>query len=160
MEETTISKIPLYFYIYSANLATLKKHTANPFVRNALIVWHEVLNYLGENAPLSQYSPILGNRNFTPGTNDLGFKLWADRGISKISDLYENDTLLSFEIKQRFGIEPKHCFTYLQIRSFITKTQNSLNPPSQNYLERTVLNQYGAAGLISKFYQIIIGAAK
>ena len=25
-------------YIYSANLATLKKHTANPFVRNTLIV--------------------------------------------------------------------------------------------------------------------------
>ena len=64
-----------------------------------------------------------------PGTDDLGFKLWADRGISKISDLYENDTLLSFtKIKQRINIEPKHFFKYLQIRSFITKTQNSVYP--------------------------------
>lgn len=161
MEETTTSKIPLYLYIYSADLATLKKHTRNPFVRNTLTVWHEVLNYLGENAPLSQFSPIWGNKNFTPGTKDLGFKLWADRGISRIIDLYENDTLLSFpEIKQRFDIEPKHFFKYLQIRSFITETQNSLNPPSLNTLERTVLTQYGAAGLISKFYQIILNATK
>ena len=67
-KDTATSKIPLYLYIYSANLATLKRHTANPFVRNTLIVWHKVFNYLGENAPLSQFSPIWGNRNFTPGT--------------------------------------------------------------------------------------------
>lgn len=31
------------------------------------------------------------------GTDDLGFKLWADRGISKSLDLYENDNLFKFE---------------------------------------------------------------
>ena len=72
--------------------------------------------------------------NFTPGTNDPGLKFWADRGIGKTSDLHEDDThtRLSFnENKQKFSIASKLFFKYLQIRSFITKTQNSVNRPSK-----------------------------
>lgn len=57
-------------------------------------------------------TPFWGNRNFTPGTNDLDFKLWADRGICKVPDLYDNDILLSFnEMKQKFDIDSKYFFS-------------------------------------------------
>ena len=83
----------------------------------------------------------------------LRVKLWADRWISNILDLYENDNRLSFnEIKQTLSIDSKHFFKYLQIRSFITKTQNSIILPCQNSSEKTVQS--------SKFYQIIMAAGK
>lgn len=157
IEEKTTSKIPLKLYLHSAKLSFLKKHTLNPFVKNTVIVWYEVLKYLKENAALSQFSPIWGNKNFTPGTNDLGFKIWANKGINKISDLYDNNVLLSFtDVKQRFNIDGKHFFKYLQIRHFIKQTQNSLNMPSLNTIEMIAVNFCGRAGLISRFYHNII----
>lgn len=156
IEESTTSKIPLKLYLHSAKLSILKKLTSNPFVKHTVIVWHEVLNYLKENAALSRFTPIWGNKHFTPGTNDLGFKIWANKGINKISDLYDRDVLLSFtDLKQKFNIDAKHFFKYLQIRHFITKTQNSLSLPSLNSIEMIAVNYCGKPGLISRFYQII-----
>lgn len=34
---------------------------------------------------------------FVPGKSDSGFKLWWQKGIQKIADLYAEKTLMSFE---------------------------------------------------------------
>lgn len=84
-----------------------------------------------------------GEMETSPGTNDVGSNVWADRGNSN-----ENNTLLSFiELRQKFQ---KHFFKYLQIRSF-TKMQNpagALEPSRE------------AATLISLFCQSIVAEAK
>jgi len=49
------------------------------------------------------------------GSLDIGFKIWADKGIRKIADLYDNNTLMSFE--KIVNTRSK----YLQIRNFILK---------------------------------------
>lgn len=54
MQEITTSKIPLHLYLYSVNVAILKKHTANHFVRNtSKVSWGKcspvpILTYLGQ----------------------------------------------------------------------------------------------------------------
>lgn len=55
------------------------------------------------------------------GTSDQGkmTKQWALKGICKVGDLFEGDTLMPFkDLNEKFGIPMKHFFKYLQIRSY------------------------------------------
>lgn len=95
LERVKTSPLPLNSYLYSAKLQELKKHTHNPFVRNTIQVWYEVHLY----KTLSQFSPIWDNTPFTPGKNDMGFKLF-DKG-----------RCMCFEdLRQKYDIQPKHFF--------------------------------------------------
>lgn len=91
-------------FLYSDLYKNLKKTTKNPFVKNTLIVWNDVQH-------TSYFSPIWGNRDFRLGENDSGFKQWALKGIRKVGDLFEGDTLMSFkDLNEKFGIPMKHFF--------------------------------------------------
>lgn len=48
---------------------------------------------------LSQFTPIWGNEQFTPGWKDGGFRSWNAKGIQKIKDLYSDGVLLSFHFR-------------------------------------------------------------
>lgn len=85
MGKKTSSSLPLNSSLYSAKLKELKSVTHNPFVKNTTLVWYEVHKYINEMPVLSQFTPIWGNSNFTPDKQDLGFKIWAKKGLIKIS---------------------------------------------------------------------------
>ena len=53
-----------------------------------IVVWYDVRKYHKETSVLSRFSPIWGNNHFVPGRADGGFKLWADRGLKQIKDIY------------------------------------------------------------------------
>lgn len=53
-----------------------------------IVVLYEVQNYLKDTSAISRYSPIWGNNYFVPGRADGGFKLWAERGITQIKDVF------------------------------------------------------------------------
>lgn len=113
---------------YSANKNKLLKQTKNPFLKNTLMIWTKVSAYLGESLRLSHFSPIFGNADFKPGRADPGFKIWASKGTAKISDLYnESSVLMSSEERKYKYVSSKQFFKYLQLRSFILSRQcNSL----------------------------------
>lgn len=125
-------QIPLNLYLYSASLKQLRPHTTHPIVLNMVNIWYEVRKYMTISNSLSQFSPIWGNTGFKPGTLDAGFQIWAKKGLRKISDLYKEGVLMTFEdISLRFNIPRKHFFKYLQLRSFISSSQNqSLTIPT------------------------------
>ncbi len=79
--------IPLNLYLYSADAKKLIKGTKNPYTRNTITVWFEVLAHLGELPQLSRFSPVFGKEDFRPGRADPGFKIWSIQGISKVSYL-------------------------------------------------------------------------
>ena len=72
------------------------------------------------------FSPINGNDDFQPGRADLGFKIWAPQGITRIADLYnDNLVLMSFEeLKSKYEIPAKHFFYFynLEASSFLGRT--------------------------------------
>lgn len=47
--------------------------------------------YLKEISPLSLFRPIWRNSKFSPRENDEGFKMWADKGVKMIKDVYGRD---------------------------------------------------------------------
>ena len=142
MESSTVSSdLSLSLYLYSSELKNLRKNTFNPIVLNMINVWYEVKRYLQIPNNLSCFSPIWGNASFKPGWLDAGFKVWADKGIKTVADLYSSKQLMSFEeMAHSFEIPGKHFFKYLQIRNFIsTSQQNSLMKPPLSILEREMI---------------------
>ncbi|CAI5697250.1 unnamed protein product [Oreochromis niloticus] len=155
MESTEI-KIPPNLYLYSADKKTLNKQTKNPFLKNTIMIWFETHNYLGEMTQLSRFTPIFGNNNFLPGRADAGFKFWFDQGIRKVSDIFRNNTLMSFEqLRRTFSIPVK------QLRNFILTTQgNSLEIPTYSSLENTVIKHLNGRGQVSALYKLFMENSK
>lgn len=154
--------LSLSLYLYSADLKDLRKKCSNPIVLNMINVWYEVRRYFGMPNNLSCYSPIWGNTNFKAGRLDAGFKMWADKGIKSIADLYSSNKLMSFEeIVNSFNIPKNHFFKYLQIRNFIFVSQkNSLEMPILNSLEKEMVKGCYNRGLISQFYGILVSRSQ
>ncbi len=118
-------ELPLPAYLYSDKPQNLKKKTSNPIVKNMIKVWYEVKKYLKDSPSLSCLSPIWGNKHFVPGKEDAGLKIWADKGVSQMKDIFaKNGNLLSFEeLILKYNVPRKHFFKYLQLRSFIGANQ-------------------------------------
>ena len=80
----------------------------------------------------------------------MGFKIWADKGICKVADLSEKNIFMSFDnVQQKYDMQTKHLFKYLQIKSFIFKTHKSLSLPSLTSMEEASVNHNSKRGLIS-----------
>lgn len=110
---SVVPKLPLNFYIYSADVKKLKKQTNNPFVLNTIKVWYKVRKFLGEKHSLSCFSPIWSHQNFAPGKNDPGFQIWANKGLRKVQDLYRESIVMSFEeLTAKYDIPSEHFFLY------------------------------------------------
>ena len=155
--------LPLHLYLYSAGRKYLKKNTDNPIILNMIDVWFDTCKYLNINLSHSRFSPIWGNANFEPGLKDRGFKLWAEKGLGKVQDMYreEDEVFMSFaEISIKYDIPNNNFFRYLQLRSFISSSQNhSLDIPTISALEVAVTRHCYGKGLISTLYDLFVSGS-
>ena len=105
IEQISTSGLPLKLYLYSASIKKLLKQTKNPFLKNTISVWYSAHQHVGDTPALSQFSPIWGNSCFIPGRADGGFKMWFNKSVEKISDLYVEGNLLSYiQIWEKYNI--------------------------------------------------------
>lgn len=142
-------------YIYSADHKSLIKRTENPFVKNTIKDIHHI----------SHFSPLWGNQwvvggntNFTAGSNDGGLKIWAEKDIAKVGDLYVEGILLTFkELSSKYQIHTKLFFKYLQLKHFISSKYKNINsePPLSN-LEHLTLLHFRGRVQISLSYSLLL----
>lgn len=154
--------LPLHLYLYSADRKNLRKNTDNPIVLNMINVWFDTCKYLNINSSWSRFSPIWGNANFKPGKSDKGFQIWAEKGLRKVQDMYsEEEVFMSFaEISTKYDIPKNNFFKYLQLRSFISSSQNhSLDIPVISPLEVAVTGHCYDKGLISNLYDLFVSGS-
>lgn len=115
----------------------------------------------GDAPKLSQFSPFWGNNFFIPGEKDMGFKLWADKGLCKIADLFNINVLMSFkDLKQGYDIQQRHFLKFLKLRSFVSETDKSLSLPNLTSVEEVAVKFHTKRGLISRFYGIIMDSSQ
>lgn len=70
------------------------KITKKTFLKNTIDIWYRAHQYMGGIPPISPFSPIWGNTGFKAGRADGGFKIWADKGVQKLADLYKDGNFL------------------------------------------------------------------
>lgn len=93
----------------------------NPVVKDSLNIWFRCRRHFGFKQ-LFTCSPMHPIHFFLPGMNDPAFKMWSDKGLVFLSDLFDRGTFLSFEtLSKDFNIPKAHFFRYLQVRSFAIK---------------------------------------
>ncbi len=134
-----------------------QKRSDNPFVNNTIVIWYEAHTYLRDLPVLSRFSPIWGNDHFSPAKKDMGFKMWMNKGMIRIKDVYEDNILQSFEsLVVKFHIPQKHLFKYLQLRSFITTClKGSTQLPPLSILENCTLQDCYSKGWITQLCNIL-----
>lgn len=123
-------------------------------------VWSDVKTLLKDPHCLSQFSPLWGNQSFPPGRADATFKIWETKGLRMVRDVYlpKSDIFMTFqELQDKFHLDKKHFFKYLQLRSFIRASQNNvLTKPTTSDLEEMLLKDSQKKGIISQFYNLIM----
>ncbi len=87
----------------------------------------------------------------------MGFKMWMNKGMIRIKDVYEDNILQSFEsLVVKFHIPQKHFFKYLQLRSFITTClKGSTQLPPLSILENCTLQDCYSKGWITQLYNTL-----
>ncbi len=130
IEQMSTSVLPLKLYLYSTSVKKLIKQLKNPFLRNTISVWYSAHQHIGDTPALSQFSLIWGNNHFILGRADGGLKMWFDKGVEKISDLYAEDSLMSYnQLCEKYDIPRKHFYKYLQLKHFVLSTNKQLSVP-------------------------------
>lgn len=92
----------------------------HPLVRNTLKAWRAIQRLEDRIDTTSPLLPVLNNPEFLPSAMDPGFNLWLANGIHRIADLFEEGSLLSFDIiASKYNLPRQHFFRFLQIRDYI-----------------------------------------
>lgn len=160
IEQMSTPGLPLKLYLYSS-IKKLIKQTKNPFLQNTISVWYSAHQHIGDTPALSQFSPIWGNNYFIPGRSDGGFKMWFDKGVEKISDLYAEDTLMSYnQLCEKYDIPRKHFYKFLQLKHFVLSTHKQLSVPPLSKIEELTLSHMNGRGHFSLFYELMLTHSK
>ncbi|KAF3837673.1 hypothetical protein F7725_009441 [Dissostichus mawsoni] len=109
----------------SVESAVCERLCTNPIILSAVKAWRSIRTIEGRAQFSSPLTPILESPDFLLGCHDQGFRVWHNQGITKIGDLFDGQTLLSFlQLQQQYSLQKCVFFflRYLQIRHFITKT--------------------------------------
>lgn len=120
-------------------------------------VWQTTKRIMGYKGT-SEYSPIWNNKNLQELLSVDSNKLWERCGISRLIQIYEGDTLKSFEeLKYEYGMPNRVFYTYLQIRHALSK-QFDRQPPiwCRIPLLQTIIKSESSKGLISEIYTQLI----
>uniref|UniRef100_A0A3B4X6N3 Reverse transcriptase domain-containing protein n=1 Tax=Seriola lalandi dorsalis TaxID=1841481 RepID=A0A3B4X6N3_SERLL len=150
--ESDLSHIP-----YCFNIKTITKCTNNPIITHSLRIWDKINHFLGLGTSLSPLTPIGSNPSLDFVQKDLGFKIWGQKNINKIGDLYDGNTLKSFQqLRDSCQLPATHFYRYLQLRHFIrSQLGGALEKPEISQLE-SLLTQGTNKKQISKTYNLLI----
>lgn len=92
-----------------------------------------------------------------------GFRIWADKGVQKIEDLYMNGNLLTFEQLSN-AISLEDTFKYLQLKHFIlSKYKHIISEPSEpplSHLEELALLNLKGRSQVSLLYDTLMSYDK
>ncbi len=116
----------------------LIKKIRNPMITHTVCLWVRLQQTLGQKGTLSPKTPLWNNRLLPKCFQDKHFKKWADKGISRLEQCFEDGILMSFEqLKIKYNLDNKEFFRYLQLWDFL-RVKTQLKLPSLTQLEQFV----------------------
>ena len=107
--EGSMSKLPLVNLLFIRKPKSLINVCQNPITVCTVKAWHIVRKLEGRNKFTSMFTPIFDNSDFLPGTLDPAFQFWASRGLSRLCDLMDGSTLMSFsQLSEKYDIQKQN----------------------------------------------------
>ena len=136
---------------------SLGKTEMGVWTLSTLKIWREIQSTFKLPKSVCSLTSIGSLKDFIPAQLDAGFKRWSKHGLNYIHQLFEGDTLKSFEkLSHDFHLPSTDFFKYLQLRHTLTKHKDwdkIIKPTSvETYLGKIQLGN-GRGRLISAIYQ-------
>ena len=156
--EANSSNLSLWSVVCSQLPLPVKRLSKNPIVVNTLKIWAQFRKQFGLLGP-SKLAPVYKNHCFLPSCTDPVFRIWSDKGLRSINDLYTDNVFSSFaDLSNKFGLPNSHMFRFFQIRHFI-QNQNPQFPnrPPDSMLDSFLSLEAGIRKLTSIIYDVISG---
>lgn len=142
--ESFQSQVPLQNLLFLKRMKTVKIACTNPITLNSVKAWQSVRRLEGKSYSTSVYTPICNNLDFSPGVSDSRFRQWALKGLS-----------MSFsQISQKYNLDGRDFFRYLQIRNYIQKDTTLLSNASSSEIEKQRFEMHSTKS-ISLFYSVL-----
>lgn len=138
---------------YTSNLSQFK--CQNPVVSHSLKIWSQIRRHFRWNQ-CSTLTTLIDNQAQSLFSGKT-FQQWDIKGIHVIKDLFINKLFPTFEqLRDKFNIENKDFYKYLQIRSFAKTIFPSFpNQPQEYPMDNVLLNDPLKKGSISKIYNCL-----
>lgn len=135
-----------------------KVKTANFLIKSTINAWKKVKKILGQEIDLPLNIQIWNNPSVTIQNSQLQWNTWMKCGIHNLSDMVNNNSLLSFqELKDKYKLKNTEFFRYLQLRSWLTENFDIGKGASTEIGE--ILNKRGKKKrLLGNVYDILIKA--
>ena len=138
----TLASLP-----FTLNRKDSEVSDGNLIVKSTLKVWDMIKKWEKRSNMLSPITPILRNTDFPPGMTDTGFSIWKDAGIVALKDLFEGDSMMSFDqLRMKYNLPQTHFFRFLQVRSFVQNhaghTFSLEMSPTENLLDKIRSNRF------------------
>lgn len=135
---------------YTSDLSKYK--CQNPVVSHSLKIWSQIRRYFQWNE-CSILTPLTDNQAHKLFSGKT-FQQWDLKGAQRIIDLFIDKVFPTFEqLRQKFELDNKDFFKYLQVRDFVRTTFLSFpSQPQENPLNNILLSNPLQKGSISKIY--------
>lgn len=97
-----------------------KKAKTHPIIAHLKLIWTRVARIFKFDPFLNVSSSIWLNPKLRIDKCPIYWKIWQEKGVVSLGDLYSDGSLKSFgELVQRFSIPTSHFFRYLQLRHML-----------------------------------------
>ena len=156
--EAHSSNLSLWSVVCSQLPLPGKQVSKNPIVVNTFKIWAQFRKQFGLLGP-SKLAPVFKNHCFLPSCTDPVFRIWSDKGLRSINDLYTDNVFSSFaDLSIKFSLPNSHMFRFFQIRHFV-QNQNPQFPnrPPDSMLDSFLSLEAGVRKLTSIIYDAISG---
>lgn len=101
------------------SLVDFKMCYSDPLTLSTVTAWQIIQKLEGRSY---LFTPFCNNPLFPPGISGSGFRVWATKGISVLSDLMDKSNWMSFDqLITKYNIHRHDFFQYLQVRDDILK---------------------------------------
>ncbi len=119
IEQSTIKGTPLSILPFLNIKLFPKIKIDNEWIKHTLKIWTKIKKMFGGPESISRAMPIVGNIDFLPSVWDSGFKIWADKGLRIINQLFTGKEIKPFsQLQKQFSIPSNDMYRYLQIRHY------------------------------------------
>ena len=154
IEQSLSPSLPLVSLLTTTLSSAIQE---NPIFSHLQGVWRKVSHILGVNPHLSGSASLWSNPKLQIAKSPVLWREWVSRGILFLDDLFEDNTLLSFELlKDKFGLNNNQFWRYLQLRHMLVSVFGTSSGFQSTDALKKILGIFGSGHEAAQYYSLLI----
>lgn len=159
MEQRSCQHAPLESLPFLNETTWKKLKIGNDWIRVTMKIWSLVGKKFKLSSSICRATKITRNPDFLPSMMDTGYNKWTNTGLIFIAQVFDGQTMKSFEqLRRDFNLPAQDFYKFLQLRHYLqkhTEWENICNKPFKLEERLMSFTEETKKGVISKMYEAI-----